>query len=372
MKRRNFLVGAASMSMITSCTDFTSSSGRLVSGSGVEMIDAAEDLTSYIPRLKNAGVRTVARYYARARQSGIPKKRLGFDRQGAESTAEADSLRAAGFSIVSVYQYQSHTKTKFLSGLDGQRGPIGEARLDAAAALEQASKVGQTDKSSAIYFGVDFDFRGNSAQLERGILQYFEEINRSIDGRYKIGAYGNGLSLRMLLDRGLISYSWISASLSFAHTDRHYNSGEWTLFQNQIDRFWPWDARCATTLGLDTNIVNPRANGIGAWGNPHRIDLKTNDIFGSRRFTTERVTVRSGPGLSFAPIVKSRCRYVRERRRFERFNDNFVDYARNVRVGEYRDGWVQVDSDDDGTFDGYVPVSSLTADFSQMPLWQNR
>lgn len=338
-----------------------------VNDNRIEIADMAVNSIPYLDRLKSDGVRVIARYYARAKQKYLPEKRLAYNSVAGKTETEA--LLEKEFSIITVYQFASNQRRKFVAGLDGKRGPAGEARLDAMAALEQAHMTGQK-KGSTIYFGVDFNLLPDDDEAVEGVITYFKVINQELSGKYAVGAYGNGLSQMTLRNHKLISQSWLSASVGHTMTDEFFNSGAWSMFQNQIDRHWYTNNSCPSGLGLDTNVANPALNDIGAWGTGYRPDGRTKNIFDHRRFAKTNVNIRNGPGKQYSKIDKRRCRYINKKWQWVREDRAF--YARNVRFGKVIDGWLEVDVDDDGHFDGYAAASLFTDSFGQMPLWKDR
>lgn len=333
----------------------------------VDLIDTASNTGPYLAKLKSKGVRVIARYYARKYQSYLPHKRLAYNKVG--KISEAAAIINNGLSILSVYQYRSNLRKKFVSGVDGSGGPVREAELDAKAALAQA-KIVKQPKDTAIYFGVDFNLVETDTKAIKAVLKYFKKLNELVAGKYKIGVYGNGFAQRLLREKGLVQLSWISASVAFTETDEFYNSGNWTVFQNQIDRYWFGNSKCPSGLGLDTNLANPKSPDIGAWGNGYKPDIRTTEIFNSRKFSTTTAYVRTSGATASPKIAKKRCRLLSAKWKW--LPDNFIPYARNGRVIVSTDQWLKVDLDDDGVFDGYTRRSLLTGSLEKMPRWEDR
>ena len=180
-----------------------------------------------------------------------------------DGVREPTILIRNGLSIVSLYQYRNNLPEKFLKGLEDTGSAKAEVAADAKAALEQARLVGQPE-GSAIYFGVDFNV--NRAAVD-SVLEYFRAVGRTVGNHYAIGVYGNGFVNRILRQEKLVAYNWISASRAHAETVDFYNSGQWHLFQNQVDRRWFGPpGKCSTGLDVDTNMQNPNVSSIGAWG----------------------------------------------------------------------------------------------------------
>ena len=171
-----------------------------------------------------------------------------------------------------------------------------EVAADVKAALDQAKLVGQPE-GSAIYFGVDFNV--NRASVDP-VLEYFRVIGQTVGRHYAIGIYGNGFVNRILRQEKLVAYNWISASRSHEETVDFYNSGQWHLFQNQVDRRWFGPpGKCATGLDVDTNLQNPRYPASA------RGEREKSTEAGTRRFLTsvasrsaQRRSLESSGGVS--------------------------------------------------------------------------
>ncbi|MGH6791745.1 MAG: DUF1906 domain-containing protein [Methyloceanibacter sp.] len=357
ISRRDLLVG-------TACFLIATSRSKAETDTRVAIVDTAENAANQIKKLKARDVRAVARYYARQGQPSLPEKRLAFNKLGDKS--EANILTENGIALISVYQYFSNNPKKFVTGLSDTGSTREEAKQDAKAALEQASMVGQPE-GSVIYFGVDFNLKPTAKTEVDAVIQYFQQINETIGGRYKLGTYGNGFANRLLRDKGLVAFSWISASRSFAGTADFVSSGDWHLFQNQVDRYWFGGSRCPSGMGVDTDIQNPKYADIGIWGASGSDAARTQAIFDSRRFAKKKAAIHQQPDAKSPLITKTRCRRID--RKWTVVTENRVDYANNVQVVDELGDWLHVDVDDDGVADGYCQSANFTADFRTMPIW---
>src|SRR5262245_2264036 len=270
-----------------------------------------------------------------------------------DGVREPTVLIRNGLSIVSLYQYRNNLPEKFLHGLEDTGSAKAEVAADAKAALDQARLVGQSE-GSAIYFGVDFNV--NRATVD-AVLEYFRAINQTVGSRYTIGVYGNGFVNRTLRQEKLVAYNWISASRSHEETVAFYNSGQWHLFQNQVDRRWfgP-SSKCSNGLDVDTNLQNPRVSSIGAWGAGEVDRSRNQKIFDQRRFAirTTPVIQESGGGGN-----GQSCK-----------SDTRVPRNANVRILVQSGEWSGVDIDEDGNPDGRIKTSDLTSNLATMPPWQ--
>lgn len=317
----------------------------------IAIIDTPNNAAKVASKLAAQNVKVIVRFFARKPQPGLREKVMAFDGNMIDGVREPTILIRNGLSIVSLYQYRNNLPEKFLKGLEDTGSAKAEVAADAKAALDQARLVGQPE-GSAIYFGVDFNVTKNRAVVDP-VLEYFRVMNQTVGGRYAIGVYGNGLVNRILREEKLVSYNWISASRSHEETVDFYNSGQWHLFQNQVDRRWfGLPGKCSTGLDVDTNLQNPRVSSIGAWGAGEVDRSRNQKIFDQRRFAIRPTPVvqESGGGGG--------CK-----------SDNRVPRNANVRILVQSGAWSGVDIDEDGNADGQIRTSDLTSDLATMPPW---
>jgi hypothetical protein len=349
--------------------------GRADDPGRIAIIDTPKNAARYADRLAACGIKVVVRYYARKPQPGLGEKVMAADGNMIGGVREPAILIRHGISIVSLYQYRSNLAQKFLDGLEDTGSAKAEALADAMAALEQAKLVGQPE-GSAIYFGVDFNASKSAPVVRAGmgsgnatrpgrevveaVLEYFRLINRTVGQSYAIGVYGNGYINRLLREEKLAAYSWISASRAHDGTAEFYNSGQWHLFQNQVDRRWfASGGKCAGGLDLDTNVQNPRVTDIGAWGAGPVDPARTRAIFEQRRFVRRATPVVRRNEADSAGARLS-CRV-----------ETRVLKQGNVRIFAQMRDWTHADIDEDGSADGLVANSDLTASLAVMPAWSS-
>ena len=140
-----------------------------------------------------AGKRFVARYYSK-----FAAKTLRL--------AEARTLSGAGLDLVVVYQDRNNAIGEFSEA---------QGHDTATRALTQAGAMGQPS-GSAIYFAADFD--PSAAEIRGSISEYFNAVNNVFSTAatgYRIGAYGSGLTCRIVRNAGLASLTWLSGSTGF-------------------------------------------------------------------------------------------------------------------------------------------------------------
>lgn len=340
----------------------------------IAIIDTPKNAAKCADKLAACGIKVVVRYFARKPQPGLGEKIMAADGNMIDGVREPTILIRHGIAVVSLYQYRNNLAQKFLDGLEDTGSAKAEALADAKAALEQARLVGQPE-GSAIYFGVDFN-ASRTAQFVRAsngggsgarpgrdvveaVLEYFRLINRTVGQSYAIGVYGNGFINRLLREEKLVAYNWISASRAHDGTAEFYNSGDWHLFQNQVDRRWFAGGKCAAGLDLDTNVQNPRVTDIGAWGAGPVDPARTQAIFDQRRFVRRATPVVRQDGAAGAG-ERLNCRV-----------ETRVLKQGNVRVLAQSGNWTNADIDEDGSADGLVANSDLTASLAVMPAWSS-
>ncbi len=343
VSRRTFTTGLMASALVPG----TSAMGQPNDPAGIAIIDTPNNAAKVAAKLSAQNVKVVVRFFARKPQPGLREKVMSSDANMIDGVREPTILIRNGLSIVSLYQYRNNLPEKFLKGLEDTGSAKAEVAADAKAALEQAQLVGQPE-GSAIYFGVDFNV--NRATVEPA-LEYFRVIGQTVGNHYAIGVYGNGFLNRTLRQEKLVAYNWISASRSHEGTVDFYNSGQWHLFQNQVDRRWFGPpGKCSTGLDVDTNLQNPSVTNIGAWGAGEVDGIRNQKIFDQRRFAIRATPVESGGGASCKP-------------------DSRVPRNANVRILAQSGVWSGVDIDEDGTIDGQVRTSDLTPNLATMPPW---
>jgi len=227
VSRRTFTKGLLASALVQG----HSAIGQPNDPGSIAIIDTPHNAAKVASKLAAQNVKVVVRFFARKPQPGLREKIMASDGNMIDGVREPTVLIRNGLSIVSLYQYRNNLPEKFLKGLEDSGSAKAEVAADAKAALDQARLVGQPE-GSAIYFGVDFNV--NRAAVN-AVLEYFRVIGQTVGNRYAIGVYGNGLVNRILREEKLVSCNWISASRSHEETVDFYNSGQWHLFQNQVD-----------------------------------------------------------------------------------------------------------------------------------------
>jgi hypothetical protein len=322
---------------------------------GIAIIDTPNNAAKVAANLSAQNVKVVVRFFARKPQPGLREKVMASDGNMIDGVREPTILIRQGLSIVSLYQYRNNLPEKFSKGLEDTGSAKAEAAADIKAALEQAKLVGQPE-GSAIYFGVDFNV--NRASVEP-VLEYFRAVDRTVGSHYAIGVYGNGFVNRTLRQEKLVAYNWISASRSHEGTVDFYNSGQWHLFQNQVDRRWFGPpGKCSMGLDVDTNIQNPAVSGIGAWGAGEVDKSRNQKIFDQRRFAIRPTPVVQQSADAGGSIGRQGCK-----------PDKSVPRNANVRILVQSGAWCGVDVDEDGNADGQVRTADLTSNLATMPPW---
>src|SRR5689334_21992367 len=286
VSRRTFTTGLLASALVPGHSAF----GHPNDLASIAIIDTPHNAAKVAAKLAAQNVKVVVRFFARKPQPGLREKVMASEGNMLDGVREPSILIRNGLSIVSLYQYRNNLPEKFSKGLEDTGSAKAEVAADVKAALDQARLVGQPE-GSAIYFGVDFNVY--RATIEP-VLEYFRAIGRTVGSHYAIGVYGNGLVNRTLRQEKLVAYNWISASRSHEGTVDFYNSGQWHLFQNQVDRRWFGPpGKCSTGLDVDTNLQNPSVSSIGAWGAGELDKSRNQKIFEQRRFAIRATAVES-------------------------------------------------------------------------------
>lgn len=161
----------------------------------------AVDLSQYctqrfLDTMRYLGVKTIIRYYDWPGSPTLPQK--------IPTQKELELIKRNGFKFLGIFQHSNNR----ISSFTPERGI-----KDAGVALELAKKWGQP-KGSAIYFGVDFD--PSAAEVEGPVRSYAQNFSSLVRAEgFRVGAYGSGLTLRVLLRANLIDLAWLSMSTGF-------------------------------------------------------------------------------------------------------------------------------------------------------------
>jgi hypothetical protein len=190
------------------------------------VIDTNSNCSDKVEVLRAKGVTAVGRYYRVVHP------------EWALTKTEAQKLSSAGIKLFTVYEDTGHNLT--LTAAQG--------KSDGQNALDQAMAIGQPT-GTPIYFALEGLPNGYVESDLAAIRKYFNGVQQSIGSKYALGVYSNGLVCETLLDEGICSYTWLSASKAFAGTRDFYRSGRWNLSQmTPLDQDWD-------KLSVDINEV---------------------------------------------------------------------------------------------------------------------
>jgi hypothetical protein len=273
-----------------------------------------------IPKLSclaKAGVESIIKYYAR--KTKYPDKLL--------TRIEAEAIIAAGMTLGVVYQSAGDSAEAF-SYDDGMAD-------GAYARTYAATKIGQPG-GSAIYFGVDYD--SDEPDLTERIVPYFRGVRDSFCSTgnlpiYRIGVYGDGVTLQRLLDERLVEFTWISQSVGFPGSRQFKGSNRWTLFQNMPSTLCNCD--------VDIDELNPAIMDFGAF---NRLNPISGSLFALRQST---VTARAGVRLRNGPGVEFDVSHI-------------VPARRTLKIISRCGDWALVDLENDGLADGFIHSAFLS------------
>jgi Domain of unknown function (DUF1906) len=294
---------------------------RCTTQSGMSAVDLSQPVTTIATSsgksgtvaLKSIGIKTIARYYAWVGPETTCKSLF---------PSESDAILAAGFSIITIFQYENSDPETFINPSRGAK--------DANEALRLAGANGQPP-GSAIYFAVDgvdqvmkdsvFEFslhRGGPVSKARRkkllradpsfrkhlafyerfrhyhrnvfkksaenvrpgdmipfVEHYFREVNRVMkaDGRYRIGAYGSGLVCKHLLSKGLVNFCWLAMSSGWPGSKEFQASGKWSLIQQRTTFCKGWQFKGQEMARFDFNRI--KSGDVGQWNKKGKITPAT-------------------------------------------------------------------------------------------------
>jgi Domain of unknown function (DUF1906)/Bacterial SH3 domain len=275
------------------------------------IIDTNHRTTAKLPALSEKGVTAILRYYARFTKQ--KEKRL--------IRSEAEAILAAGMSVAVVHQAAGDHASAFSheSGV-----------ADATYSLNYATKVIGQPQGTAIYFGVDFDAK--EPVVSKHIVPYFEAVNKVLAPQYKIGVYGDGVTLQTLLDKGLVSFTWISQSTGFPGTKQFKNSNKWTLFQHLPSH--------VAGLDVDVDDLNPAFTDFGAFHQLNPVAAATGAAPQMTVKARDGLRLRTGPGTSFDV-------------------QHLLPAGTPVSVSGRTGDWAAIDLKGDGLIDGFAHAAFL-------------
>ena len=166
----------------------------------------------FIGFLKRNNVHTIIRYYASSRRSKTVTKE------------EVRVYSDEGFYFLPVYQDRARQTSDF---------GLSNGRRAASHALDFVDYVGQPD-GTTIFFAVDTDF--SESKVKKYVVPYFEGLHEKLGDRFRIGAYGGGSTMKVLMSKKLITLPWLSESRGFSGTEKYFNSKKWVLRQIPPDQ----------------------------------------------------------------------------------------------------------------------------------------
>lgn len=351
------------------------------------IIDLSEDTREHSALLAQLGDRVFGRYYSRCPQWKTieRKQRIVPDKRMIDNPGEVDMILGdAQLAMLSVYQFYSQ-EGKFDSNRSS--GPVllvddrprleapktvadfndcitpdrpntieEDARLDAYAAITQASKLIKQPTGTAIYFGVDFNLTDDR---RKNVYKYFNIVSKLVtDAGYKVGVYGNGAIGDYLFDNHLVDFVWLTASSSHQGSANTYNKKHWDLLQTKTDTRWLLkkgsNGHPDIVAELDTNIQNPDSTFVGFWKRSGAVSIdhdRNVAIHKARYFVCEgspTIVDDAGSALDRPFCTKTFGLAVRAFK---------TDTAKKL---------IQVDCNEDGVADGWMKVGDLSV---SRPIW---
>jgi hypothetical protein len=282
-----------------------------------QIVDADFDVSPDLTLLKNAGVKTIGRYYDRGYGTGIGES-CYHHKSKILTKAELAAIEHAGLSVYVVFQ---HCGNKCVNFDVKNKATADKGRKDAEGAVAVAHELGQP-ANTPIYFAIDFDPAhdgGCSLPADRiwpSIETYFDQVNEVLaHTRWQVGVYGAGATCNRLRTSGKAKYFWLSTSLGHSGSRDFFNAGHWHLFQNltEIKRRYAPDT-------FDTDVANPSATYFGQWTTRGRAAahdaIAAIDILACRAFVKSGCTVmpalpgRKARSASKASSYNATCRIL--------------------------------------------------------------
>lgn len=293
-----------------------------------------KEIEGFYRNLAKHGVKTVIRYYS-GYTPGIPVNNF---RCKNVTLLEREIIHKHGLSLAIVYQ---------LNGRAAGRYTRETGLRDAEFCLDRAKAIDQPPHS-AIYFGIDADMKRHPVDK---VEAYFKALSEVIKGRYDLGCYGAGAHSARVVPK-YAKYSWIAEAQAWAGTRKYITDNKWTFYQNKTEvDFSGWTK--PFKMQIDTNIVNPKANTIGAFNGDGT--LATYDTAESELILSRRMWVKP---VQLDVYDKPRGRIVGR-----------VCSAKLLHVLSIDDGWASLDINEDGEEEGYCKAELLLP-FSQMPQYR--
>jgi hypothetical protein len=319
-----------------------------------QIVDFDFDATPYLAQLRNAGVRTIGRYYDRAYGTGIGE--VCYHHKSKTLTkAELTAIERAGMFVYVIYQHCNHSCANFDMA---NPATADKGRKDAIAAVELARDLGQP-AGTPIYFGVDFDpYPGKdcavpAARIWPSVEQYFNQINEVFaQTGWQVGVYGAGVTCKRLKESGGAKFFWLSTSLGHSGSPEFFNSGEWHLFQNVTEVKRPYAPDT-----IDTDVANPAQPYFGAWTSHGPAPKHDPEV--ARAILDSRVFIKKGCVIQIAPNPKSRTA----------MRTTFSTTCRLMTAEER--GYFGVSLTEDEEIDGYVHIADIITGglTGNMPKW---
>ena len=180
-------------------------------------IDTNTNTLKHLKTLQDNDVTAIGRYYRIVH----PEWRI--------TKPEAKMLSQANIKIWIVYEDTGGTSLPLT---------VAKGKEHGSNALQQAKNIGQPE-GTPIYFALEGLPNGYSKKDLPGIRKYFAGVKEVIGTSYQLGVYSDGIVCKTVLDEGICTYTWLSASLGFDGTKEFLKSGRWNIFQKTpLDQNW--------------------------------------------------------------------------------------------------------------------------------------
>ena len=301
------------------------------------IIDTPFNVADKAAALRDAGIKTVVRYYNFRNSSVFPDKCL--------TAPEAEALTAAGLTVAVTFQQRQNQVGDFSkeSGLSTGRR-----------AQQLASETVGQPAGTGIYVSVDFD--ASEVEIETNIKPFFQGVREGMapgGGKpaYRLGAYGSGLVCDTLRDAGLIELAWVSMSRGFRGTEATLAAGNWHLKQLA-------PPTKLLGFGVDFDEANPAKSDFGEF------QVQAEDV---HKDLAQAATPAVAPAAATSAMVAASAAAAKTMHVTARSGlrlragpgTNFdtvslMPFGTQVQVQGTTDGWAKIDREGDGAVDGFA------------------
>ena len=208
-------LGASAAGALVPSRGLAPASARLANRA--QIVDFDFDATPYLTQFKNAGVKTIGRYYDRAYGTGIGE--VCYHHKSKTLTkAELTAIERAGMFVYVIFQHCNHSCANF--DMANPPPPIRGARTPSPRCSWRAISASPRTRrsiSASISIRIRQDCAMPAARIWPSVEEYFSQINEVFaQTRWQVGVYGAGVTCKRLKESGKAKFFWLSTSLGHA------------------------------------------------------------------------------------------------------------------------------------------------------------